>query len=167
MRSPPDSIRKFISYDPETGVFRWIISPNGQTKVGQIAGTISATGYRRIKFSRERYSAGPLAWWFVYGEWPQTQIDHQDRDRDNNKINNLRCATGSQNMQNGVARQHNNSGFKGVYFHKHKAKWCATIGVNYRHIFLGYYDKPEDAASAYDTAARELFGEFSRINVLC
>ena len=58
----------------------------------------------------------------------------------------------------------NKSGFRGVHFHKHNKRWRAQIGYNYKLITIGYYDTPEEAARAYDAKAKELRGEFARLN---
>jgi hypothetical protein len=69
------------------------------------------------------------------------QVDHIDRIRNNNNINNLRIVTNSQNMFNINA--------KGVYKHSQANGWFATICINYKKIYLGYFDTEEEAHAAY------------------
>jgi len=89
------------------------------------------------------------------------QVDHIDRNPLNNRRENLRLATGSENMHNQAKRVNNTSGFKGVCFHKGARKWLAGIKVNYKQIHLGYFDTAEAAAAAYNTAALVLHGTFA------
>ncbi len=93
-----------------------------------------------------------------------TIVDHVDGDPRNERRSNLRIATGSQNMFNGRLRSSNSSGYKGVSYFPSRRKYRATIKIAYKQIHLGYYDNPEDAARAYDTAARFYFGEFACVN---
>lgn len=86
-------------------------------------------------------------------------VDHINRDGRNNTRDNLRLATQSQNLAN----RHTRSpyGYKGVSWEKRRHKWLAQIGFNYKSIFIGYFDTPEEAHEAYCRKADELFGEFA------
>lgn len=93
------------------------------------------------------------------------QIDHRDNDGLNCRKYNLRSATPSQNQQNRKANK-NPTGFKGVDFHPWllRKRYSARIKLNGHRVFLGYHLTAEEAARAYDTKARELFGEFACLN---
>lgn len=91
-------------------------------------------------------------------------VDHIDHNGLNNTRANLRLATRQQNMFNKPTSQSNTSGYKGVHWHKRRGLWCATIWRDSRQILLGFFDVPEEAALAYDYAARELFEEFACVN---
>jgi hypothetical protein len=90
-------------------------------------------------------------------------IDHANRNTLDNRLSNLRAATSSENGGNRIERgKGNTSGFKGV--HKTKSgRWQAKIGAERRYI--GNFETPEDAAAAYDQAARERYGPFARTNL--
>jgi len=92
------------------------------------------------------------------------QVDHIDRDPLNNRRENLRLATAGENMRNLLKHTDNTSGFKGVSFRTDRGKWLAKIAVNRKQIHLGYFDTPEAAATAYDTAALVLHGTFACVN---
>lgn len=102
----------------------------------------------------------------IIGTTTSIKIDHKDGDGLNNTRHNLRPATTQQNNCNNRIRRDNTSGYKGVNLRKEKhcRKWQASIRVNRKRKHLGYYDTPQEAALAYDVAARELFGEFARTN---
>lgn len=93
-----------------------------------------------------------------------THVDHIDGNGLNNTRGNLRVCSRQQNTRNVPTHKDNQSGFKGVSFDKPKSRWSARICLNYRQRFLGAFRLPEDAARAYDKAAREHFGEFARLN---
>lgn len=91
--------------------------------------------------------------------------DHKNHNGLDNRRENLRFATGSQNQANkGKQKGFYSSRFKGVSWHNANKKWRARITRNGTMFELGHFLFEEDAAHAYDTAAKELFGEFSRIN---
>ena len=91
---------------------------------------------------------------------PGFEIDHKDRNGCNNQIDNLRIATHSQNQIN--CTRPNKTGYRGIY--KVGNSWAANIQKNGKRMYLGCFQFPEKAAQAYDTQARELHGEFARLN---
>ena len=91
-------------------------------------------------------------------------IDHKDRNPLNCLDNNLRFCTVSENNQNNTIRKDNKSGQKGVAWHKLMKKWQAKININGKRILLGFFDKIEDAARAYNVAAIKYHGEFAVLN---
>jgi len=99
------------------------------------------------------------------GMKPEQEIDHKDRDKGNDTLGNLRIATVSQNNANRGRPKNNKSGFKGVSWRRTAKKWAAHIKrAPDRQRLIGLFDRPEDAAAAYDAEARRLFGEFAATN---
>lgn len=95
---------------------------------------------------------------------PDERADHWNHDTLDNRRENLRRCTYSQNAANRRMMCNNTSGFKGAHWNKQRNKWRAMInwqGVRYH---LGYFNNLEDAAHAFDAKARELFGEFAYCN---
>jgi hypothetical protein len=90
-------------------------------------------------------------------------VDHRDRDGLNNQKSNLRLCNHSQNLQNQKKRSSLKK-HKGVYWCKNVNKWNAQIGINSKSYSLGYFDNEIEAARAYNNKAKELFGEFARLN---
>jgi hypothetical protein len=92
------------------------------------------------------------------------QVDHINGNGLDNRDENLRLCTHSQNFWNRGKLNTNMSGFKGVSWHKPSRQWQAGIQYNRQHIHLGYFDNPLDAAAAYNAAAIKYHGEFARLN---
>ncbi len=97
-----------------------------------------------------------IAWLYVKGEWPVDEIDHKDRDKQNNKWLNLRPATRKQNLENVGVRAHSKSQIKGVYFDPKRKKWCAYIDHEKRRRHLGRFVEAADAQAAR-VAAEKIF----------
>ena len=156
-------LKRILSYDPDAGIFTWLVNRGGKASSGAEAGhTSKYTGYHNVKINGRNYPANRLAWFYMTGEWPINDIDHKDLNKTNNRWDNLRPATISQNKGNISKHSNNTSGYKGVTWHKHRKMWAAKIGVNNKRISLGYYHTPEEASEAYKKASQEYFGEFAR-----
>ena len=91
-------------------------------------------------------------------------VDHKNRNGLDNRRENLRMATRQQNQCNQKIRNDNMSGFKGVSWYKSRNKWLSEIHSNNKKIFIGYFDKLKDAATAYNKKAILLHGEFASLN---
>lgn len=152
-------MRNILSYDPDTGIFRWKISPNIAIKTGDVAGGITRQGYLKIAYCHKNYLSHRLAWYMMTGEWPNIAIDHINGDPSDNRWCNLRLATPS---QNGANMKPFGKLPKGVTFHKKTGKYQAQIKCNGRGHYLGLFDTPEEANSVYAAAAKRLFGEYAR-----
>lgn len=92
------------------------------------------------------------------------ETDHKNGNGLDNRKKNLRYANGKQNSQNRRRSSNNKSGYKGVCWNSRRGKWEVQIRINGKKKFLGYFNKPEDAARKYNQAAIKYFGEFARIN---
>lgn len=90
--------------------------------------------------------------------------DHKDGDKLNNQKYNFRPSTKQLNQANALSQRGRSSRFKGVCWHKRYERWEAGITVRGRYKFLGRFDSEVQAATAYDAAALEHFGEHARIN---
>jgi hypothetical protein len=94
----------------------------------------------------------------------EMDTDHINHDQLDNRRENLRICTRSENKRNSVAYKTNTSGFKGVTFSRHTNKWQAQIKVGDLEKYLGYFSKLEAAAHAYDDAAKKYYGDFAKLN---
>lgn len=147
-----ERLRTLLSYDAETGVFTWRITRRN-CKQGAVAGTIDAKGYRRISVDYKVYLAHRLAWFYQTGNWPFGELDHINRQRDDNRITNLREADRTINTQNTNLRKDNQTGYRGVGWHKASNKWRARIQVNGKMLELGYFTDIDAAVAAYKAAS--------------
>ncbi len=157
---PLEVVRRWLSYDPLTGIIRWREQRGGRGAPGAEAGVLSEKGYRRIALGGKIYRAHRLAWLLHYGVPPRGQIDHVNGVRDDNRIVNLREATQSQNNMNRRMRADNRCGFKGVF--RQNGRWRTQITVGRAKVHLGYFDTAEKASRAYADAAAKFYGDFAR-----
>lgn len=135
----------------------------GGEAIGSIAGWITSCNgklYRKININKKTTYVHHVVFLMHNGYLPK-YIDHIDGNSLNNKIENLRPATQSQNIANSKKSLSNSSGNKGVTFRKDTKKWKAQIMVNYKHISLGSFESKADAAEAYKKGAEKFFGKFS------
>jgi len=95
---------------------------------------------------------------------PQNKVDHKDNDGLNNRRENLRLATHSQNNANSRASSRNKLGLKGVQVQQYSGskKYRAFIQVGGRKKHIGVFETPEEASEAFRDAAKAAWGEFAR-----
>lgn len=155
-------LKELLHYCPMTGIFRWLVSPTGTVPVGSMAGTSDGNGYLQITVDKQRIRAHRLAWLYVHGYLPKSQIDHRNGVRDANWIENLREADNAQNHQNRKPNRNNSSGHPGIYWHKGNSRWCAQITRQRKKINVGYFTNLEDAV-AHREAAKALLHAFQPV----
>jgi hypothetical protein len=153
-------LRELLHYDSATGEFRWRKPMSRSVQAGDVAGALDKRGYRKVTVERRQYAAHQLAWLYMRGKWCSVVIDHRDGNPFNNRWDNLRRATVSQNNANRRVQRNNACGFKGV--RREWRRWRARISKNGRTCHLGSFATPEEAHTAYVAAARKLYGEFAR-----
>jgi len=176
----PNELRQLLRYEPETGKLFWrergpewfdrgyrSAEGNAANWNARYAGTEAFTpkdahGYLVGAIQNVKYKSHRVIWAMVYDEWPSGDVDHINSDRSDNRQNNLRAASRSQNMRNRGATKSNSTGLKGVCWDAGRQKWLAQIRVNGRNKYLGRYDTPECAHLAYKIAAAKLHGDFAR-----
>lgn len=153
-------LKSLLSYDPETGVFRWTLARRG-VKLGAECGRVSkAHGYRDIGLDGKLWRAHRLAVLYMTGVMPERDVDHENRIKHDNRWANLRLATESQNMANVGLQSDNSSGVHGVTWDKAREKWRAQICIDGVKRNLGRFATKDEAADAYRQAAIDAWGEF-------
>ena len=140
-------LRELLQYAPETGEFMWRVS-HPRAKVGAIAGATDHYGYVVIRLDGHLYKAHRLAWLYVHGVWPSKNIDHINRVKNDNRMENLRLADQSINMHNVDVRVNSKSGVAGVTWRADRKKWNARIKVGYKNFNLGLFDDMAAAVAA-------------------
>jgi hypothetical protein len=146
-----DRLKELLSYDPDTGIFVWIKSA-GTARKGAVAGSIKKWGYVHISVDGVMHKAHRLAWFYVYGVWPNKDLDHKNRNSSDNRIDNLREATVLENAQNKSIQKNNASGIVGVSYSPSRELWRSQIWVNKKTIHLGTFKTKEDAIFARKSA---------------
>ena len=154
-------LKDLIHYDPHTGAFTWAKARPGAA-LGAPCGRVSkTTGYRDIGVDKKLHRANRLAWLYMTGEWPDGQVDHKNRIKHDDRWDNLRLATRSQNGANVDTKESNTSGHVGVSWDKGRQKWLAQIRIGGIKKNLGRFTEKADAIAKYQEAAKSEFGEFS------
>jgi hypothetical protein len=155
---PIPYLRECFRYDPESGVLRWRERPlrhfpderaqrSWNTRLAHTeAGQITAWGYRLIAISidgkRHGVYAHRAAWALHTGEYPPFEIDHDDRNYDNNRFKNLKPATHAENHQN-------RRNVRGTTLERRTGRYFARIHVGDRTFHLGTFDTEAEAHQAY------------------
>ena len=142
-----EEVAELLDYNPDTGELRWKES-RGCIKAGDIAGCTKPNGQVVVRINNHLYRAHRLAWLLYYQRWPKNQIDHIDHNPSNNKLNNIREVTASENLRNQSLSIRNKSGVCGVGWHKKRRKWVAEVKLEQKTRHLGYFDNLEEAATA-------------------
>lgn len=152
-----EMLKSRLDYNPETGIFTRKFSPSRNVAAGSIPGKIKRDGYKFITINGREYPSHRLAWMYVTGAWPLGCIDHINGNRTDNRIQNLRDVSTSENLQNQrVAHRDNKTGFLGVS--RKGVRFVAKICVNYKDVHLGTFPTPETAHAAYISAKRNIHG---------
>lgn len=107
-------LKSIFHYDPNTGIWTPLISKR-RGPPRKIGGIPDTNGHLQIYIDGILYMSARLAWFYMTGEWPEKEIDHHDRNPSNDKWENLRLATRSENCSNRKVFKNNKLGIKGIY----------------------------------------------------
>ena len=160
-----DYLNECLSYDERSGVLTWKARPREHfatdrgyntfisQKSGKATGCRSMTRdgicYLKVAINKKLHLAHRLIWVIYHGDIPKgMDVDHIDHNGENNRIDNLRLVTSSENKKNRTMVSTNKSGTMGVYFNSCANKWVAEIVSDGKYHGLGLFNKKEDAVSA-------------------
>lgn len=168
MKLTPENIRRVLSYDSETGRFKWLArTPDMFDNDGAMPAVTRCAVWNKRFSGRDAFTSNKgggrkvspvfgriclahrVAWAIHYGEWPVMQIDHIDGNPANNRIANLRDVSSSVNAQNMPLRRDNSTGVPGVC--RHQGKFMVRLARRY----LGIFSSFEDAVEARRRAEAE------------
>ena len=140
-------VRFYFHYNPLTGVMcrtkktdRWGNMYNYESVPKSLV-----NGYRTAMFRGTVYKVHRLAWLYVYGEFPEHDIDHINGDRLDNRLDNLRHVKRSDNTKNRGVNHNNKTGCPGVHWEAGVGKYRARINRNGVRVCLGFYDDVNEA----------------------
>lgn len=145
-------LMELLYYNPETGEFVWVKST--ARWAGKRAGHDIVRGYRQIKIDGKQYLEHRLAWLYMTGEWPEHCVDHIDGNTPNNRWDNLRKATISQNCGNSKMATTNTSGHKNVFWEGRS--WKVKVAGH-----QWYFKELRDAVAWAHRMREHYFGEFA------
>lgn len=124
-------------------------------------GHVHHTGYKAINFRNKFYYLHRLVWLYHHGFLPPV-LDHIDGNPLNNRVENLRVATRTQNAQNRKLNANSSTGVKGLCFYKKYNKWKAQLGVNGKYVYLGWFSNFDEAVNAINRSRADAHGTYAR-----
>jgi hypothetical protein len=161
-----ERLKQVLRYDEDSGdFFVNTMKENFGRRFGKKVGCLAKNGYIVISIDGKKHYAHRLAWMYVYGKFPDNQIDHIDRCKTNNAIANLRKAERYQNLQNIPLDASGVSGLLGATLHKQengRIFYTAEIALKKNRKYLGSFTTAEQAHEAY-LAAKRKFHEFNTL----
>lgn len=156
-----EQLKLFVSYDEETGLFtRKSYCGKYKKYEGNKVTTLDSSGYVALSISGKHYRAHRLVWLYIYGEFPEYDIDHINGCRSDNRLLNLREATRQQNIFNSQKHKDSISGIKGVSRVSGSNTWRARAEIGGKVFHLGSFKTKEEAGIAYQNCVKEKHGEF-------
>jgi len=155
-----DQVKKLFCYDSNTGILTNRIHRSTRSRAGHSIGNSDSGGYLTTKIDSVQYKVHRVIFIYVYGYLPR-YVDHIDGDRLNNKTNNLRQATFSQNQQNTKIMKNNTTGCKGVSWCKKRRMYASRLYFKGKNKHLGYFYDLDVAAQVLRIKRVELHGEYA------
>lgn len=150
-----------VKYDSESpSGLRWLINAGKRGKVGEVVGSLQNEGYWVFKYNRKTYRAHRVIYSLLNPKvnMEGLVVDHIDRNPSNNRIENLRLCSETENHYN---RWRKGTKLKGTT--RSGNRWLAQIQVSGKKLHIGRFDTQEEAHQAYVEAAKKLHGEFCRL----
>ena len=152
-------LQELFSY--KQGELFWNTSPSNNIKAGKRAGHVDINGYKRTRIKGKSHRNHRLIFLYHYGFIPNC-VDHINGNKLDNRIENLRKATRTQNNLNSKLSKRNSSGYKNVHWVTCHSKWFVQVSIDGKQKSFGYYDDVE-LAGLVAAEARDLYHkEFAR-----
>ena len=146
-------IRSYFDYDPNSGEL---------SRKGKVCGWLQQNGYIYVSIHGVEYRANRVIWFWMTGQWPTNDVDHENNKRSDNRWVNLRDATRSQNLINQGTKFNNKSGYKGVTSRGNSH--IVRLRINGIPVCFGSYPTALEAAKSYDQEAIKHHGQFAKTN---
>lgn len=153
MKSKPmpdtELLREYFNYDKDTGILTWLKRTSSRALIGYEAGTVSTGGYLQVRLHGKVYTLARVIWKIVTGLEPLGEIDHINRNRADNRWENLRDVTHQQNRLNTNAKGYT----------QRPSGWYE---VRVQQKYVGTFDTPEEASLAYELAREKVLNDCVR-----
>lgn len=146
MKPTQQEVLDLFLYDKITGIVVRRIATSRNTKIGEKVGWVNGEGYLNVKINRRSYKLHQVIWLYHYGVWPSGVIDHINRIKTDNRIENLRDTTVQINNINQGLRSDNKTGVKGVTWRARDRRFVAACRVSGKQHYLGSFHSVDDAA---------------------
>lgn len=160
MESLKNELLALFEYLPD-GRLRRIVSVNNHgAQAGCFCGSLNKGGYLRTTVNGKLRYNHHIVWAMHHGSWPK-MLDHINGDKQDNRIENLRECTKSQNQFNQKISKVNTTGVKGVTWRADRQKYRARVRAGTKEIFLGHFDTLEQAKQAITQHRAVLHGAFA------
>lgn len=161
MKISQENLKNHVFYDVKTGKlvrkkFDGRCMPDGYL------GSLKQSGYMVARIESKSYRVHHLVWLYFHGRYPDKHIDHINGNRSDNRIENLRECSPSENHQNRSSNKNSKSKYLGVSWCSARRKWVARIKAADINKQLGYFGSEEDAYDAY-LKAKEALHKFNPI----
>lgn len=147
-------------FEYRDGELYWKNTIAPRAVAGKIAGSLHHSGYRYVKLQGKSIANHRIIFMLHHGYFPK-EVDHKDRDRRNNKIENLREATSSLNSLNRTVSCKSKSGIRGVIFNEKINKWMVQINVDKKQKYFGSYHDLEVAKFVAEFIRHKYHKQFS------
>lgn len=171
---PLDVLEEMFNFNSNSGELLWKMRPphHFDTKAsqnrwnarhaGKVAGCKNnSTGYVNVSINNSPYLAHRIIWAVNGFDLPEDmEIDHKNGNKKDNRIDNLRIVTSSQNSFNSRAKSTNKSGVKGVHWHESSGTWRAVITVKGRQVYAKHFKSLAEASKSISIARQQLHGEY-------
>lgn len=157
-----DNLKNDLLYNNETGIFTRNCVMTGSS-IGAVCGSLKPSGYVVISIKTKLYRAHRLAWFYCHGRWPNGDVDHINGNRSDNRIENLRESSRSENLCNSRVRKDNTSGARGVHFNRVNKNYSVIVlmaGVVFSKHGIKTFNEAECLANEKRLS---MHGEFVRL----
>ena len=148
-----EELKQLFTYGPSTGSITWNKDQRSGVKAGSEAGYVTNRGYKSICIKGRQMLAHRLIWVYMTGSVAPEEIDHINRDKLDNRWDNLRLANRTSNQANKTAQKNNRLQLKGVS--EDRGRYRARININGKTVTIGSFGSPEKAHEAYQQKAKQ------------
>jgi len=144
-----------LDFDPATGIFLWSHPQSNAVKVGDRAGVVASNGRRYINIAGEKHMAHRLAWFYIYGDWPQDDVKQPNGNYDDCRKENLVLQSRQQTATNRRVNASSKSGHAGITWSEKRQRWQVHITRDYKQVGLGYFGDLDEAIEVRKAALAE------------
>lgn len=149
------------AFEYKEGKLYWKYVKSIAIKAGDEAGANDGYGYRVVRFNNKLYRVHHIVYLMFNGVLPK-RIDHINQNRSDNRIENLRVATDSENNCNKTVQANNSTGYKNVRWHERIKKYEVSVQINKERKYIGVFEDLELADLAAQMAREKYHGQFAR-----